>query len=156
MLVDPSPGMADSLLDSRGDSAFFSSQSRPLAKFPTLESLVPMPLNINPFNRQRVRVRCVLQVIKRSAPVRGAKGRFAARLVLMDNAAGTFHSTEMTSGKFKSDADGQVIFTFDVPTDMFAQGFRNGEISAWSHASVVFSKRKATYALLRCDVTARK
>lgn len=157
MLLWSGPGFAaGSVLDSPSDTSFFSQDVRPLASTPPLESLVPMPLNINPFNRRKVRESCLVQVIKRTAAVKGAKGTFTAQLMVMSEARGTFVALDLGSGKFKTDRDGRVAFDFDIPTDLFAEGFKQGDISAWAHSRVEFTKRKGTYASLRCDIAARK
>jgi hypothetical protein len=147
---------AGSLLDSRSDTAFFAETTRLLASFPTLESVVPMPQNINPFNRQRVRLNCVVHVIKRNSPAKGAKGAFSAKLVVMNNTTDTFDTVALGSGKFKANSDGQAAFGLEIPTKLFAEGFKAGDISAWSHTNVDFTKRRGTYALLTCELTARK
>lgn len=147
---------AQTVLDNNGDTSFFTPTPRPLANFPAFESLVPMPLNINPFNRNRVQQNCVVQAVKKAAPIKGAKGVFAGKLVVMDNSTGTFETVVLASGKFKTNSDGLAVFSYDIATDLFAKGFKSGSISAWSYARVEFAKRKATYGLLHCSVTARK
>ena len=156
--VAPSaPGFAaNTVLDNRGDTTFFAETPRLLANFPTLESLVPMPLNINPFNRKRVQQSCAVQVYKRTSPVKGAKGTFSGKLVVMDNSKATFKTVDLASGKFRTDADGNATFEYDIATKLFAEGFKSGSISAWSYARIDFAKRKGSWALLRCGVTARK
>jgi hypothetical protein len=150
------PVARGSILDSRSDTAFFTEQPRLLAGFPTLESVVPMPQNINPFNRQKVRLNCVVQVIKKNAPVKGAKGTFSAELAAMNNIAGTFDRVVLGSGKFKADSGGRAVFGLNIPTELFADGFKVGDTSAWSYTRVDFTKRKGTYALLTCELAARK
>ena len=144
------------VLDSRGDTSFFSGEVRPLANFPPLESVVPMPLNINPFNRKRVRQSCTVQVVRRNAPLKSARGEYEAHLVLMDNKAGTFESFELSTGKLRTDPDGEARLEFDIPTDLFAEGFKSGTVSAWSHTRLELTKRKGSFAFLRCGLSAKK
>ena len=156
LAIVPLGASAASVLDHRGDTSFYSPEVRPFENFPPLESIVPMPLNINPFNRQRVRETCVIQAIRQNRPARGVKGVLSAKLLVLDRRSATYSSVDLASSKFKTDDAGQASMTFDVRTDLFAEGFRAGEIGAWSYTVVEFTKRKGTFALLGCDISARK
>ena len=156
LVIVPAREVEAGILDSRGDTSFFSGEVRPLADFPALESVVPMPLNINPFNRRRVRQSCTVQVVRRNAPLKSARGEYVSHLVLMDHRAGTFKSIELSAGKLKTDPGGEARLEFDIATDLFAEGFKSGNVSAWSHTRLEFIKRKGSFAFLRCAVTAKK
>ena len=156
LVAGGSAAVADGFLNSRGNTTFFTDTTRPLKDMPTLESLVPMPQNINPMNRKRVRGACDLQVVKGGAPVRRAKGTFNSRLIVLDHLTGTFEIFPLTSGRVKTDAEGGFSFDLEIATELFADGFRAGATSAWALTTVEFKKRKGSFASLDCDVAARR
>lgn len=156
VMMGPPPARSESQLSSQGDTFFFTTAARPLADFPPLESVVPMPQNINPMNRKKVHEYCSVQVAKRGDPVPSGKGSYVATLVVMDRATKTFTSTTLSSGKIRTGSEGVALFDFIIPTELFASGFKSGDISAWSYARLEFRKRKATYAMLSCDLRAKK
>lgn len=151
-----SAALAEGFLNSRGNTTFFTDTTRLLKDMPTLESLVPMPQNINPMNRKRVRGDCTLQVVKGGAPVRSAKGTFRSQLMVLDHLTGTFEVFPLANGKLKTDAEGGFAFDLEIATALFAEGFRAGDTSAWALTTVEFKKRKGSFASLDCDVAARR
>ena len=148
--------LAEGFLNSRGNTAFLTDKTRLLKDMPRLESLVPMPQNINPQNRKRVRGSCRVQVVKGGAPVRGAKGTYESRLVVLDGLTGSFESFAVASGKLRTDREGGFSFDLEIPTSLFAAGFKSGDTAAWAMTSVEFKKRKGSFASIGCDVGARK
>lgn len=74
--------------------------------------------------------------------VKNAKGDFVAELIRQDNRTGMGAVVDSTSGRFKTDSEGFGTFDFDFPSEIFADGFESGDVSAWSYTRTDFRNRK--------------
>ncbi|MDX1501519.1 MAG: hypothetical protein R3325_04085 [Thermoanaerobaculia bacterium] len=124
-----------------GGSFFSTSPPCPLRDFPTFESLVPVPGFIDPFE-QDLTIFCEVRVDRKGKPLENAKGKYQAMLVVRDNNTGDLEEFPAGKGKFKTDSSGGAGFDFDLPSELFADGFESGDVSAWSYTRTDFTNRK--------------
>ena len=83
--------------------------------------------------------------------VKKVKGDWESELVVRDNNTGQFESFPVGSGTFKSNREGIAEFDFESPTELFADGFESGDVSAWSYTRADFTnKKKADNAQVQC------
>lgn len=126
-----------------GGSNFFSSSPPcPVRQFPTFESLVPVPAIVDPFAQDLIPMFCDVQVSREGKGVKKAKGKFEADLIVIDLDTGISQSFPIASGDFKTNKDGLSSFDFDLPSELFADGFESGDVSAWSYTRTDFSNKK--------------
>lgn len=134
-----------------GSSFFSASPPCPVNQFPTLESIVPMPQILDPFEEDLIPMFCQVQVAKGEKPVKKVKGTFFADLIVLDNETGELERFPVKSGRFKTNRDGISEFDFDLPAEIFADGFESGDVSAWSYTRTSFSnKKKGDRAAVSC------
>ena len=123
----------------------------PMNQFPTFEAVVPVPSTIDPFNQDLLSVFCQVNVTRKGNPVKQAKGTFDSELLVTDPETGLIETFDLGAGKFNTDADGHADLQFDIPTELFADGFESGDISVWSHTRTDFTnKKKADNATVQC------
>lgn len=126
----------------------------PVNQFPTLESLVAVPMVTDPFEIEErfIPMFCQVQVDRNGQPVERAKGKFETFLLLLDHVTGSFSQRRIDRGKFATSSQGSDSFEFDLPAELFADGFESGDVSAWSYTRTDFRNRKgATDAVLNCS-----
>ncbi len=61
---------------------------------------------------------------------------------MRDNNTGEIESFPAGSGRFRTNRDGISSFDFDLPAELFADGFESGDVSAWSYTRTDFTNRK--------------
>jgi hypothetical protein len=126
-------------------------------EFPPFESLVPIPNVIDPFAQQMVFFSCFVDARKNGNGVKKVKGVFETDLIVLDNLTGETDRFPVGSGKFKTNSDGQALFDFEFPTEIFADGFESGDVSAWSYTRTDFTnKKKVDNAGLQCGKSASR
>lgn len=142
LIAAPAPAGDFQSQTTLGASFFFASPPCPVKKFPAFEQLVPIPNVIDPFDDDLVPIFCDVQVSREGERVKNAKGKFESELILLDNDTGMVTRQTVASGTFKTDKDGQSTLDFDIPTELFADGFESGDVSAWSYTRTDFTNRK--------------
>lgn len=142
--------------NNNGASVFFSDEPLLLRKFPTLESVVPVPSIADPSGQGAIRVSCRVSAKDDGAPIKGAKGNYRAELFVIDRDTGMSEIFPLQSGAFRTKANGVRRFHFEIPPAIFAEGFESGDISAWSYTRTDYKKKKGTFGALDCDVTVMK
>ena len=125
-----------------GSDFFLADTPCPVNNIPTFESIVPIPPIIDPFEDDFIPVFCQVQVSKNNTGVRKAKGKFTAELLVLDNNTGMTDSFSIDRGRFTTNASGFAGFDFEIPTEIFADGFESGDVSAWSYTRADFTNRK--------------
>ena len=139
-------------------TGFFSTpKSSSLTRFPTIESLAQIPAITDPSKEVTIPVSCNPCAFNKGKPVKNAKGNFTAELIVLDNPTGTFETFDIDSGKFKTTTTGCDDFTFAIPTELFADGFESGDVSAWSYIRTDFTdKKKNDSASMGCGISAQQ
>jgi hypothetical protein len=100
---------------------------------------------------------CFVDVNKNDKGVRKTKGTWTTELIVRDNNTGMLETFPIRSGKFKTNSDGQDDFDFEIPTELFADGFESGDVSAWSYTRSDFTnKKKADSASVQCGKAASR
>lgn len=125
-----------------GSSFFSASPPCPVKKFPTFESVAPIPAIVDPFAQDLVPIFCQIRVSREGEGVKKAKGNFFSEVVIRDNDTGELEAFPVGSGSFRTNKDGFAGIDFEIPTDIFADGFESGDVSAWSYTRADFSNRK--------------
>lgn len=134
-----------------GKATFFASPPCPVKQFPTFESIVPVPNIVDPFQQDLIPMFCQVEVTREGKGVKKAKGTFETELVVIDNNTGEAESFPIGSGKFKTNSLGRDSFDFDLPAELFADGFESGDVSAWSYTRTDFTnKKKGNQANVSC------
>ncbi len=146
----------NAFIDNFGGSFFSADKPCPLKQFPTFESIIPVPSFVDPFEQDLIPVFCQLQVENKGKPKKGARGRYTSELRVFDNNTGEFESFPVGSGKFKTNSSGTAVFDFDLPAEIFADGFESGDVSAWSYTRTDFTRKKGTFAAQSCDIGSGK
>ena len=123
-------------------------------QFPTFETISPVPAILDPFAQDLVPVFCDIQVTKNGQGVKGVKAKYSSELIVIDNVTGQAQTFGLGSGTAKTDAGGFAHFDFDIPSDLFADGFESGDVSAWSYTRTDFKKKKADSAAIACQTPA--
>ena len=140
-----------------GAQLFHADPLCPLKDFPDLESLVPVPTLIDPIEDDLVGFSCYFAVTKDENPVKKATGKFTSKLVVLDNTTGTFETFDIATSKLKTDEFGLGEYNFEIPTALFAVGFKSGDTSAWAHTRLdLKTKKMADTALVGCLVEVMK
>ncbi len=123
--------------------AFFAADE-PCAfkKFPVFETLAPIPKIIDPFEQDLIPVFCYIQVQRDGQGVRKAGGAYTSELVVIDNNTGMAERFPLKAGNFRTNSSGLADFDFDLPAELFADGFESGDVSAWSYTRTDFTNRK--------------
>ena len=138
----------------QGNNGFFTQPPCPVNQFPTFESIAPIPKVVDPFEEDFVPVFCQIQVSEEGKGVRKAKGRFTADLLVLDNNTGVGESFSIDRGRFRTNNQGQDSFDFQIPTEIFADGFESGDVSAWSYTRADFTNRKtANNVSMSCNTS---
>ncbi len=136
---------------------FSASPACPVNQFPTFESIVPVPAIIDPFEEDFIPFFCQIQVDRKGNPVKKAKGTFETDLIVIDNVTGEAETFPIRSGKFKTGSNGIDTFDFDIPAELFADGFESGDVSAWSYTRSDFTnKKRADNASVSCGTSSSK
>lgn len=139
-----------------GDSFFQTQTPCKLKKFPTFETITPIPNIVDPFDQDFVPVFCQLRATNGEDVVKKAKGRWESNLFVLDHATGEFDSFPVASGTFNSGSSGIAQFEFDIPTEIFSDGFESGDVSAWSYTETDFTKKKGDRAEVLCNTGGSK
>jgi len=142
--------------NNNGASVFFSNDASLLKKFPSLESVVPVPSIANPTAQKVITISCRIGAEDGGAPLKGARGNYRAELVVIDRGTGMSDVFPLQSGPFRTKRNGVARFRFDIPSAIFSDGFESGDVSAWSYARTDFKKGKGNFGALDCDATATK
>ncbi|MCP4200844.1 MAG: hypothetical protein GY769_02790 [bacterium] len=143
--------------NNNGASVFFSDEPSLLRKFPTLESVVPVPSIADVSGRTVIPISCRVRAEDSGGPVKGARGTYRAELLVLDRGTGMSEIFPLKSGTFRTKTNGVSRFKIEIPTAIFAGGFESGGVSAWSYARTAFKKKtKGTFGALDCDVTVMK
>lgn len=142
----------DFFTQTRFGSDFFSaSPPCPVRDIPTFETIAPVPSIFDTNLNSTAFFQCFVQVERNEKPVKKAKGTFETELIIRHNDTGMLEVFPIMSGKFKTDSDGRDEFDFDIPTELFADGFESGDVSAWAYTRSDFtSKKKADNAWVQC------
>lgn len=125
-----------------GSSFFFASPPCPVNQFPTLETIAPVPAIIDPFEQDFIPMFCQIEVERGENPVKRVKGTYETELIVRDNSSGEIESFPVKSGRFKTNSQGRAGFDFELPAELFADGFESGDVSAWSYTRTDFANRK--------------
>lgn len=134
-----------------GSNFFNSSPPCPLRDFPTFENIAPVPSVFDTDIFDDAFFQCFVDVQKKGKGVNKAKGTFETELIVRHNTTGMFEIFPIDSGKFKTNDEGFDSFDFDIPTELFADGFESGDTSAWSYTRADFTnKKKADSAAVQC------
>ncbi len=142
---------------SAAGSAVFVSPPCPAKQFPTFESIVPVPRFIDPFEQDLIPFFCEVLVGNEGKGVKKVKGKYEVDLVVVDNKTGMAESFSVGGGKFRTKSDGSALFDFDLPSELFADGFESGDVSAWSYTRTDFTNRKsADGAQVQCGTSASR
>ncbi len=135
-----------------GVTFFDSSPPCPVRDFPTFESIAPIPAILDPFDQDLIPIFCQIQVERRGNGVNKAKGTYTSELIVRDNTTGELETFPLGSGKFKTNESGFGDFDFEIPTEIFADGFESGDVSAWSYTRADFTnKKKADRTSVSCN-----
>lgn len=132
-----------------GGNFFSVSPPCPVKQLPTFESLVPVPGFVDPFEQDLIPFFCSVDVFSEGKGVKKAKGKYEVDLVVRDNNTGELESFPVKSGRFKTNRDGEAQFDFDLPAELFADGFESGDVSAWSYTRTDFTNRKRTDSVVQ-------
>lgn len=141
-----------------GNTFFNASPPCPVKQFPTFESIAPIPGIVDPFEDDVIPFFCQIRVDKRpNVPRKNAKGMYTTEVVVRNNNTGSVQSFPVDSGRFKTNANGFDSFDFEIPTEIFADGFESGDVSAWSYTRADFTnKKKASGGSLNCGTSTSK
>lgn len=142
----------DFVTETRFGSDFFSASPPCQVKsFPTFETLAPVPSIFDIDLNDDAFFQCFVDVFNGEKGTKKAKGTWTTEVIIRDNNTGRLEVFPIGSGKFKTDSKGQDEFDFDIPTELFADGFESGDVSAWSYTRSDFTnKKKATNASVQC------
>ncbi len=134
-----------------GSNFFAASPNCPVRQFPTFESLVPVPGIVDPFEEDLIPIFCDVTVTRDGKGVKKAKGKFETQLIVRDNATGETETFDLGDEPFSTDKDGRATIDFDLPVEIFADGFESGDVSAWSYTRTTFTnKKRASIASQGC------
>ena len=141
-----------------GGNAFFPSSPCPAKRVPTFEAVVPVPSFesfVNPFEEGDFRIFCQVNTLRKGKGAKKVKGNWQAELVILDNVTGDVDRVFVQSGFFTTKKTGTDDFDFDLPDELFADGFESGDVSAWSYTRTNFTNQKRVdSARLTCDTVA--
>ncbi len=159
ILTFTSHAMAGDFLSQSGIGATFFNASPPCPakRMPTFESVVPIPGLFDPFDLQFANFACFVDVREGGEGVKGVKGKYTTQLIVRDNNTGDLDTFDIDSGTFKTNRDGQDVFDFDIPAEIFADGFESGDVSAWSYTRSDFTnKKKVESTAVQCVKSASR
>ena len=140
-----------------GAEFFAASTPCPARELPTFESIVPVPGLFDPFEQDALTMFCQVHLTREGKDVRGVKGKHTTELVVRDNDTGELESFPVGSGKFRTKSGGKAVFEFDLPAELFADGFESGDVSAWSYTRTDFTNRKrVSQAQADCSTSTSK
>ena len=138
-------------------SVFSAKSPCPVNEFRVFESVNPVPSLINPFEDDFISIHCQVKVQKKGENVLGAKGIADTNLIVLDNLTGKIETFDLGARTFRTDRNGLDDFDFDIPTELFADGFESGDVSAWSSTRSDFTnKKKADKARVSCNSSSSK
>ena len=137
-----------------GSSVFVVSPPHPAKQLPTFEVVTPIPEIVDLAVQDFVPISCRVHVEKAGNGLKGIKGSYTSHLIVRDNMTGELDAFPVDSGGFKTNKRGIATFALDMPTQLFADGFESGDVSAWSYTRGNFKKRKRVdNASVQCDQT---
>lgn len=140
-----------------GNDFFNTDPPCPARNIPTFEAIAPIPSIFDPFEDDLVPVFCQIGAFKKGNGVNKLKGTYTSELVVVDNTTGLTQMFPIDSGKFQTDENGFDNFDFEIPTELFADGFESGDVSAWSYTRSDFTKKKkADNARLQCNTSSSR
>ena len=125
-----------------GGNFFSASPPCPAKQLPTFESLVPVPGIVDPFEQDVISMFCQIQADREGKGVKKVNGKYETDLIVVNTSTGEAESFSIASGRFKTNKDGRANFDFDIPADLFADGFESGDVSAWSYTRTDFTNKK--------------
>jgi hypothetical protein len=144
--------------DSIGQGSVVAGQKTKVKSLPALVATAAIPAIVDPTTVEAVTAACQVEVRKgddADVAVKKAKGRYSARLYVLDPLTSTFSSSDVGSGRIKTDASGAASFALTVSTDLLGSGFASGDLVAWVAVELSFTNgKKATRAALSCNVPA--
>ena len=136
---------------------FRTSPVVPVDQFPGFSMFMVVPVNLVPAEQPSTEVVCNVNVQRNDRPVKNAKGVWRGGVMVRDNATGVVESTIVANGRFKTAEGGEKVFRFQIPVEVFADGFESGDVSAWSYVEGEFTNRKkATFFYAACSNTVRR
>ena len=143
--------------DSFGSQFFASDPACKAKQLPTFESLIPIPSFVDPFEQDLIPFFCQVQTSMEGKAKKGVKGSYTSELIVRDNRTGETESFPAGSGRFRTNRDGFDSFDFDIPSELFADGFESGDVSAWSYTRTDFTGRKqVNTASVSCGTSSSK
>ncbi len=122
-----------------GSSFFNSDKPCPARQIPTFEALIPIPNIFDPFEKDFIPGFCEFSFQKKGRDLKGVKTKTSVRLFVLDNNSGEFEEFDLGTFRTKSNSEGRSSFDFDIPSEIFADGFESGDVSAWSYTRTDFS-----------------
>lgn len=144
-------------LQTVGSNFFSASPPCPVKKFPSFENLVPIPSLFDPDIEDSAFLFCQVDLHNGEDGVKKAKGKWQSEIIMRDNLSGDVETFPIDSGRFKTNSDGFADFDFEIPSELFADGFESGDVSAWSYTRSDFTNRKkASSGSVRCGKNVSK
>ncbi len=134
-----------------GSSFFIVDDPCPARQFPTFESLVPVPAIVDPFAEDII-VFCQFFADDDKGPKKGVKISYETDLIVIDNNTGEVMYAPIEQGRGRTKKNGVGSFDFELPTELFADGFESGDVSAWSYTRTNYKgTKKVQQGGVSCD-----
>ncbi len=57
-------------------------------------------------------------------------------------------------GELETNSSGRTSFDFELPAELFAEGFESGDVSAWSYTRTDSTKKKGARTQMGCGASA--
>lgn len=140
----------------QGLNFFGTSSACPAKKAPTMETVAPLPAILDPALVPIIKFQCSVQPFVGTDPVKKVRGKYTIELLVRDNETGAFKSFELDSGRFKTNKQGQAGFETEIETEIFADGFESGDVSAWGYTRTNFTNgKKVESSFVECSSSLR-
>ncbi len=144
VLVSESPAAGERFMVNSGTVFFYSNPALETDRIPNWVLMFEIPSTLDT-TAEVQEVFCALNAEKvvgddERRGVRRVLARWTSRLHVLDPSTSQVTVTKIASGRVQTNAEGRGEFTFDIPTELFADGFASGGVSAWT--SVTFDLKR--------------